>query len=67
MSLNKAIEHNKEHRKKYHGAKAIDHTCRNHGSCPACQMNRQRKNLKRKQSANLKLKEFFGGNKNVQE
>lgn len=32
MSLDKAIEHNKEHRKKYHGAKACDKSCRNHGS-----------------------------------
>ena len=30
--LNKAIEHGKEHRKPYYGAKAIDPTCRNHGS-----------------------------------
>lgn len=32
MSLDKAIEHNKEHRKRYYGAKACDRTCRNHGS-----------------------------------
>lgn len=32
MSLDKAIEHNKEHRKPYRGAKACDKTCRNHGS-----------------------------------
>lgn len=32
MSLDKSIEHNKEHRKPYHGAKACDKTCRNHGS-----------------------------------
>lgn len=32
MSLDKAIEHNKEHRKPYHGAKAVDPACRNHGS-----------------------------------
>lgn len=31
MSLDKAIEHNKEHRKPYRGAKACDKTCRNHG------------------------------------
>ena len=30
--LNKAFEHGKEHRKPYYGAKAIDPTCRNHGS-----------------------------------
>ncbi len=30
MSLDKAIESGKEHRKPYYGAKAIDPTCRNH-------------------------------------
>ena len=34
MSLYKAIEHGKEHRKPYHGAKAVDKTCRNHGDDP---------------------------------
>ena len=32
MSLDKAIEHKKEKRKPYRGAKAVDPTCRNHGS-----------------------------------
>ena len=35
MSLDKSIEHGKEHRKKYRGAKAVDKTCRNHGGCAA--------------------------------
>ncbi len=34
MSLDKAIEHKKEKRKPYCHAKAVDKTCRNHGSCP---------------------------------
>lgn len=37
MSLDKAIAHGKEKRKPYYGAKAVDATCRNHGSCPHCQ------------------------------
>jgi hypothetical protein len=41
MSLDKAIEHGKEHRKQYRGAKYIDQSCRNHGDCPWCQMNRK--------------------------
>ena len=41
MSLDKAIEHGKEKRKPYRGAKAIDYTCRNHGGCPWCEQNRQ--------------------------
>lgn len=32
MSLDKAIEHGKEKRKPYRGAKAVDPSCRNHGS-----------------------------------
>jgi hypothetical protein len=40
MSLDKAIEHHKEHRKKYRGAKAVDSCCRNHGSCKWCEGNR---------------------------
>ena len=32
MSLDKAIIHGKEKRKQYRGSKAIDCTCRNHGS-----------------------------------
>lgn len=33
MSLEKAIKYGKGYRKPYTGAKAIDCTCRNHGSC----------------------------------
>ena len=40
MSLDKAILHGKEHRKQYRGAKAVDCTCRNHGSCPRCREGR---------------------------
>lgn len=28
-----SILHGKEHREPYRGAKAVDKTCRNHGSC----------------------------------
>lgn len=40
MSLDKAIKYGKEHRKQYRKAKAIDKTCRNHGSCDWCKSNR---------------------------
>lgn len=43
MSLDKAIKHGKEKRKPYTGIKAIDATCRNHGSCPWCEGNRRHK------------------------
>ena len=40
MSLDKAIEHGKERRKRYHGSKRFDKTCRNHGGCDWCKENR---------------------------
>lgn len=43
MSLNKSIESGQEKRKPYKGAKAIDNTCKNHGSCPWCKNNRLHK------------------------
>lgn len=52
MSLDKAIEHGKEKRKPYHGSKAFDRTCRNHGGCPACLSNRTHKHKKREPSEN---------------
>ena len=51
MSLDKAIEHGKEHRKPYYGSKAVDHTCRNHGGCPWCEGNRLHKHKRRAPSA----------------
>ena len=41
MSLNKAIQSGKEHRKQYRKSKAFDKTCRNHGGCPYCEGNRK--------------------------
>ncbi len=58
MALDKAIEHGKERRKKYYGSKAIDRTCRNHGSCPYCTNNRLYKNKKRLLIALDKLAEM---------
>ena len=48
MSLDKAIEHGKEHRKPYRGAKAVDKTCRNHGDDPW--MERERKYKSRRKN-----------------
>lgn len=49
MSLDKAIEHGKEHREQYRGSKAIDCTCRNHQGCVWCEENRLIHNIKDKQ------------------
>ena len=38
--LDKAILSGKEKRKQYKGAKAVDRSCRNHGSCSYCRSNR---------------------------
>lgn len=43
MSLDKAIEHGKEHRKPYRGSKQIDPSCRNNGGCQWCAENRKHK------------------------
>ena len=43
MSLDKAIKHKKEKRKRYYGSKVFDLTCRPHGGCPYCRNNRLRR------------------------
>lgn len=58
MSFDKAIEHKKEHRKPYKGAKLVDVFCRNHGACPWCKENRTYKNLKRIDQARNKEEEY---------
>ena len=40
MALDKAIKSGKEKRKPFRKAKAVSHTCRNHGSCSYCRGNR---------------------------
>lgn len=58
MSLNKSIVYGKEHRKPYRGAKAIDRTCRNHGSCGWCKENRMHKNDKMELKTMYDLEEW---------
>lgn len=61
MSMDKAIEHGKEHRKPWRGSaksKNIDHMCRNHGSCEYCKFNRLHTFMKNKEVADYKLKEW---------
>lgn len=55
MSFDKHL--GKEHRKPFHGSKAFDKTCRNHGGCPACLSNRLHSTNKRKLAADYKLNE----------
>jgi hypothetical protein len=57
VSLDKRIAAGKDHRKPYRGAKAVDHTCRNHGTRAWCAMNRRAKVAKRKLSTDEQLRE----------
>lgn len=59
MSLDKAIKHGKEKRKPYRRAKAVDSTCRNHGSCDYCRGNRTIKAKKAKAELDSKMEEFM--------
>ena len=47
MSLEKAIEHGKEHRKPYYKGKSGSRSCRPNGSCPWCRRNRLHKHMKK--------------------
>lgn len=57
MSHNKAIEHGKEKRKRYIKAKAVDKSCRNHGSCPYCRDNRLHNSKAKKLHAEQDMQE----------
>jgi len=56
MTLDKAIESGKEHRKQYRGAKRVDPSCRNHGGCPYCEENRLYQDKKIKEIIDYEFK-----------
>lgn len=58
MSLDKAIQHGKEHRKAYRGAKAVDRTCRNHGSDEWERSNRMISTIREKEKLKYKDNDF---------
>ena len=58
MSLNKAIESGKEHRKKYRHSKSVSKNCRNHGNCKYCKNNRLYQLNKEKEKIENKLQEL---------
>lgn len=60
MILDKSITHGKEHRRPYHGAKAVAKSCRNHGSCEWCRGNRTYKNDKRELKCKQELLGSYG-------
>lgn len=57
--LSRAIKSGKEHRKEYRGAKAIDCSCRNHGTCEWCKNNRLYASNRKIEAAEQKYKEYF--------
>lgn len=57
MGLDKAIEYGKEKRKPYYGSKAIDCTCRNHGSCEWCKNNRLYQQMRMDEASKQALEE----------
>lgn len=60
MGLEKAIEHGKEKRKPYRGAKAVSMHCRNHGFCDYCVWNRQYQTKKQLEKTKIELNEYMG-------
>lgn len=66
MSFHKAIASGKEHRIEYGTkgqpyCKAVDPTCRNHGSCSWCLGNRTAKNNAKRKNAENEIKKFKKG------
>ena len=58
MGLDKAIQYGKERRKPYTGSKAIDCSCRNHGTCKWCEINRLYQFLKVNEKTLRELEEY---------
>lgn len=61
MSLDKGIEHGKEHRKQYYRAKAVSKNCRNHGTCDWCLENRQYRSNRINEGMNQLMKDYRDG------
>ena len=63
MAMHKAIKSGKEHRVEYGTkgqpyCKAVDKTCRNHGSCPWCLGNRTNKEKHQDKLAKKEIQDF---------
>jgi len=62
MSLDKAIQHGKEHRRRYYKSKAFDASCRPGGDCPYCRNNRLHSKKIRQQAAEEQIRDFHQPN-----
>ena len=58
MGLEKAIASGQEHRRPYHGAKAVCFNCRNHGTCDYCKSNRLHSTRRREAAADMQQREY---------
>ena len=61
MGLDKGINHGKEHRKQYRGAKAVDKSCRNHGSDDWARANREYRANRENERTQLELTQYMRG------
>lgn len=59
MSFDNEYPNRKDHREEYRGAKRVDSTCRNHGSCDWCRENRLHGNKKRELVCDEEEKEIL--------
>jgi len=64
MSLNQGIAHQKEHRKQYRGAKAVDPSCRNHGADDWSKSDRTIHAQRQTAAADAELKDFVTNGNN---
>ena len=62
MPFENAYPGRKDWRRTYCGARAVDRTCRNHGSCPYCLGNRMHATRQRNDAAEELLVEAPDGN-----
>lgn len=62
MSLDRSIQHKKDHRKPYYDSKRFDPTCRPNGRCSYCRNNRLFSSKKEGFRAREAIEEYFWDN-----
>ncbi len=67
MAFKLAYLNLKDWRRPYRGAKAVDGSCRNHGSCPYCRGNREHATRQREDEASDGLAAWATDDQTVQE
>jgi len=58
MSMERAIEHGKEHRRRYYDSRRFDWSCKNHGSCPWCWGNRAYQRRREDEAAMSEIEDY---------